>query len=50
MAGIMDNDSFHYDVIQPSMVIDEASATEYYIGTSDNGIDLGKATWRIKLD
>lgn len=44
----MNNDNFHYDAIQPSMVIDEVSAIEYYIGTSDNGIDLGKPTWRIK--
>jgi hypothetical protein len=32
----------------PIVLIDELSATEYYIGTSNNFKDLSKPHWRIR--
>lgn len=40
--------NLNFDKIEPNTIIDEVSNTEYYIGTSENGIDLSKPTWKIK--
>jgi hypothetical protein len=34
--------------IEPITLIDEVSSEEFYIGTSINGRNTSKATWRIK--
>jgi len=34
--------------IEPITLIDEVSSEEFYIGTSINGGNTSKATWRIK--
>lgn len=36
------------DPIEPIILIDEISSTEYYIGVSNNGKFRGKAIWKIK--
>jgi hypothetical protein len=32
----------------PIMLVDEMSAVEYFVGTSNNFNDAGKPTWRIR--
>jgi hypothetical protein len=34
--------------IDPAMLVDEISSTEYYVGISNNSKDTNKAVWRIK--
>jgi hypothetical protein len=34
--------------IEPYLLVDETSTTEYYIGTSRSFSDPGKPNWRIK--
>lgn len=33
---------------EKTMLVDEMSSTEYYIGTSDNSSDSAAANWKIK--
>lgn len=33
---------------EKTMLVDEMSSTEYYIGTSDNSSDFAAANWKIK--
>jgi hypothetical protein len=34
--------------VEPAQIIDELSATEYYVGQSINGSDAAASTWKIK--
>jgi len=34
--------------VDPITIVDESSATEYYVGVSKNTGNEGKANWRIK--
>jgi len=38
----------NFQTTETTTLIDEVSATEYYIGVSDNGKFTNKAVWRIK--
>lgn len=44
--------NYNFDVqainIEPPVLIDETSATEYYIGTSINDRNMGRPYWKIK--
>ncbi len=40
--------NLNFDKIEPNTIIDEVSNTEYYIGTSENGIDLEEIILKLK--
>jgi hypothetical protein len=46
MAGTIAD--FQNIIIEPSMLVDETSSTEIYIGVSNNGKNANASTWRIK--
>ena len=48
MADFQNLDNYPLNQVEPTMIIDEVSASEFYIGTSVQGNITANAVWKIK--